>query len=134
MKFVRQWLAAGWWFSPCTPVSTTNKTDRHYITELLLRVALNTITLTPYFQNDSCFVPITCSMENGLEIFTYIFYFCNVLVLSDERCFNDHTFLCDKCDKGRTINFQGGLWFFSKKIFWFPMLLKKYSDFGGGKK
>jgi hypothetical protein len=24
--------------------------------------------------------------------------------------------------------------FFSKKIFWFPMLLKKYSDFGGGKK
>jgi hypothetical protein len=28
----------------------------------------------------------------------------------------------------------GGLWFFSKKIFWFSMLLKKYSDFGGGKK
>jgi hypothetical protein len=23
---------------------------------------------------------------------------------------------------------------FSKKIFWFPMLLKKYSDSGGGKK
>jgi hypothetical protein len=27
-----------------------------------------------------------------------------------------------------------GLWYFSKKIFCFPMLLKKYSDFGGGKK
>ena len=31
-------------------------------------------------------------------------------------------------------NFQGGYGFFSKKIFWFPMLLKKNSDFGGGKK
>jgi hypothetical protein len=27
-----QWLAAGWWFSPGTPVSSTNKTDRHHIT------------------------------------------------------------------------------------------------------
>ena len=24
---VRLWLAAGWWFSPGTPVSSTNKTD-----------------------------------------------------------------------------------------------------------
>jgi hypothetical protein len=30
-----------------TPVSSTNKTDRHDITEILLKVALNTITLTP---------------------------------------------------------------------------------------
>ena len=28
-----QRLAAGWWFSPGTPVSSTNKTDRHNITE-----------------------------------------------------------------------------------------------------
>ena len=28
----------------------------------------------------------------------------------------------------------GGYVFFSKKIFLFPMLLEKYSDFGGGKK
>jgi hypothetical protein len=38
--------AAGLWFSPGTPVSSTNKTDRHDITEILLTVALNTITLT----------------------------------------------------------------------------------------
>jgi len=37
---------AGWWFSPGTPVSSTNNTYRHDITELLLKVALNTITLT----------------------------------------------------------------------------------------
>jgi hypothetical protein len=29
-------------------VSSTNKTDRHDITELVLKVALNTIPLTPY--------------------------------------------------------------------------------------
>jgi hypothetical protein len=41
---VCQWLATGWWFSPGTPVSSTNKTDHHDITEILLKVALNTIT------------------------------------------------------------------------------------------
>jgi hypothetical protein len=33
------------WFSLGTPVSSTNKTDCHDITEILLKVALNTITL-----------------------------------------------------------------------------------------
>jgi hypothetical protein len=33
-------------FSPDTQVSPTNKTDRHVITEILLKVVLNTITLT----------------------------------------------------------------------------------------
>ena len=39
-----QWLATGRWFYPGTPVSSINKTDRHKITEILLKVALNTIT------------------------------------------------------------------------------------------
>ena len=34
------------WFSPGLPVSSTNKTDRDYITEILLKVALNTIKQT----------------------------------------------------------------------------------------
>jgi len=42
---VCQWLVAGQWFSPGTPVSSTNKTDRHDITEILLKVALNTLTV-----------------------------------------------------------------------------------------
>ena len=41
-----QWLAAGRWFSPSTPVASVNKTDRHNITEILFKVALNIITLT----------------------------------------------------------------------------------------
>ena len=41
---VGQWLVTGLWFSP---VSSTNKTNRHDITEILLKAALNTMTL-PY--------------------------------------------------------------------------------------
>ena len=49
IKFVSDlWLV---WFSPGTPVSSNNKTDRHDITEILLEVALNTITLTPLCQS-----------------------------------------------------------------------------------
>jgi hypothetical protein len=45
---VCEWLATAWWFSPDTPVST-NKTDRHELTEILLKVALKTITLNPSY-------------------------------------------------------------------------------------
>jgi len=61
---VCKWLATGWWFSPCPPVSSKNKTDLHDITdhhdktdhhditdlhditEILLKVALSTIKQT----------------------------------------------------------------------------------------
>jgi hypothetical protein len=38
-----QLLTHGWWFSPGTPASSTTKTGRHDIAEILLEVALNTI-------------------------------------------------------------------------------------------
>ena len=38
-------------FSPGIQISSTNKSDHHDITEIMLKVALNTITLTP---NDDC--------------------------------------------------------------------------------
>ena len=44
---VCQWLAKCRWLSPGTPVSSTNKTDRRDIVEILLKVALNTITNNP---------------------------------------------------------------------------------------
>ena len=40
---VCQWPSTDRWFSPDTPISSTNKTDRHDITEILLQLALNTI-------------------------------------------------------------------------------------------
>ena len=49
---VCQWLAVGRLFSPGTPVNWTNIADRHYIAEILLKVTLNTITLTPTYMNN----------------------------------------------------------------------------------
>ena len=43
---VCQLLATGRWFSPVTPVFSTNETDRHDRTEILLKVSLYTIALT----------------------------------------------------------------------------------------
>jgi hypothetical protein len=39
---VNQLLAHGRWFSPGTPASSTTKTGRHDVAEILLKVALNT--------------------------------------------------------------------------------------------
>ena len=41
-----QWVATDRWCSSGTSVSFTNKTDHHDIAEILLKVALNTITIT----------------------------------------------------------------------------------------
>ena len=40
---VYQLLTHGWWFSPGTPASSTTKTGRQDIAEILLKVALSTI-------------------------------------------------------------------------------------------
>ena len=40
---VHQWLATGRKFSPGTTISSTNKTERYDITEIVLKVALDTI-------------------------------------------------------------------------------------------
>jgi len=44
---VYQLLTHGRWFSPGTLASSTTKTGRHDITEILLKVALNTINPNP---------------------------------------------------------------------------------------
>jgi hypothetical protein len=46
LNLLRQGLAPGGWFSLGTPVSSTNKTYRHDITAILLKVSLNAIALT----------------------------------------------------------------------------------------
>jgi hypothetical protein len=49
--YVRKFVIDLWqvrWFSPDTLVFSTNKTDRYDITEILLKVALNTITITSF--------------------------------------------------------------------------------------
>ena len=46
IRFVSDLQQVGRRFSLGTPVSSTNKTDRHEVTEILLKVALNTINQT----------------------------------------------------------------------------------------
>jgi len=45
----------GWWFSSGAPVSSTNKTDRHDITEILLKVPFNTINQPTFIQHTKYF-------------------------------------------------------------------------------
>ena len=45
---VYEWLVTARWFLPGTPVSSTNKTDRHDIAEILLKLALSTINQTNF--------------------------------------------------------------------------------------
>jgi len=57
---VCQLLVTGWWFYPGTSVSSTNKTYRHDIAEILLKLALHTTTLTLYSKlvmSDCCLMP-----------------------------------------------------------------------------
>jgi len=64
MKFISG-IATDRWYSLGIPVSSTNKTDRHDMTEIL-KVALNTITIT---LTTVCF----CCYASG-DALLYIFY------------------------------------------------------------
>jgi hypothetical protein len=66
---VCQWIATGPWFSPGTPVSSTNKTNCHDITEILLKVVLNTITLTC-----NPFVINACINDNMAQMCTCVLF------------------------------------------------------------
>jgi hypothetical protein len=64
-----QWLATGRWFSPGLPVSSTNKNDRHDITEILLKVTIN---LTPSNKqtNKQIYIHTFCLL------ILILFYYC----------------------------------------------------------
>jgi hypothetical protein len=63
-----------------TPVSSTNKTDHCNITEMLLKVALNNITITPHFKVVHVFInPLFNRIStNGLFSDNYLFTRGNV--------------------------------------------------------
>ena len=74
---VYQWLATGRWFSAGPLVSSINKTDRHDIAEILLKVTLNTIKQTseqtyPNNCQKICMMSITCQCYNFSRIWRQI--------------------------------------------------------------
>jgi hypothetical protein len=56
------WLVTGQWFSPGILVSSTNKTDPHDITEILLKVLLSTINQTKSCRGIHDYLPLYCPM------------------------------------------------------------------------
>jgi hypothetical protein len=86
---VYQLLAHGLWFSPGTPASSTTKTGHHDIAEILLKVALNTISQIK--SNQSIGLTITSGYIhdyiNSYNSFCYSHndYFHSVLKLEDNN-------------------------------------------------
>ena len=73
---VCQWLTVSQCFSPGTPVSSNNKMDCHNITEILLKVALNTITPGLYIGDELeyHYNPVVNSGDSdGLTFLDYIY-------------------------------------------------------------
>ena len=71
---VCQWLAADQWFFPGILVSSSKKNDCHDITEILLKVALNIITLS-----------IFVAVPNQFPGFSTAYVVVPLFVLSDLR-------------------------------------------------
>jgi hypothetical protein len=55
---VCQWLVAGWWFSPATLVFSTNKTNRHDISDILYKPSIvfhHELSCTKTITKKKCF-------------------------------------------------------------------------------
>ena len=81
----------GGWFSPGTQVSSTNKTDRHDIAEILLKVALNTINLKPRPNH-----VITCENLTSLQCSSCKEYFQGNPV-NNHQCYRQMTLEKEYC-------------------------------------
>jgi hypothetical protein len=71
---VYQLLAHGRWFSLGTPASSSTKTGRHDIAEILLKVALNTQKINQYFIAIICSNPIKFAYNGLFEIKKFVCY------------------------------------------------------------
>jgi hypothetical protein len=72
----------GWWFSPGPPVSSTNETDNHDITEILLKVALSTIKQTNKQTNkQTTLLKIPSPRAYGVFVSLLIKALCNILLI-----------------------------------------------------
>jgi hypothetical protein len=73
-------IVAGWCFSPGSPLSSINKTDRHDITEILFKVVLSTLILTLFFYRLPDFVTSECHCTCYSCCLLFQGYLVNLLV------------------------------------------------------
>jgi hypothetical protein len=86
------------WFSPGTPVSSTNKTDSHDMTEILLKVALNTTSHTkPTYFNSTCTIILSSIISSIYSCLSTTSRWCPVPMhkISDHTILYSFFFLCD---------------------------------------
>ena len=98
--------------SPGTPVSSTNKTDSHDIAKLLLKVALNTITLT---------TTLTL-IYNDEIIFININYFKSGNLINGLFLVNLYLFLMEICLRTGSANCPQSSPLHPKAIYVYPMI------------
>ena len=70
--------AIGQWFSPGTPVSFTNKTNRHDISEILFESGIKPHDPNPKPNCEGCLLPfnmIPISFQDDPGPFSYYFFF-----------------------------------------------------------
>jgi hypothetical protein len=80
---VYQLLAHGRWFSPGTPASSTTKTGRHDIAEILLKVALNTIN---YCLSSHLFpLPVFVSVFHSCLVYHCIIIFYDPMTYGNKK-------------------------------------------------
>jgi hypothetical protein len=68
---VCQWFATGRWFSPDTPVCSTNKTYRREITEILLKMAFSSINQNQYIKKYTEMREGNANRDNLCEIWPW---------------------------------------------------------------
>jgi len=75
---VCQWLVSGLWFSPGTPLSSTNKTDCHDITEILLKVVLNIVKPTLY-------IGVKSPNKSNFDSFVFLGFLCTRGIIQSSK-------------------------------------------------
>ena len=92
---VYQLLAHGQWFSPGTPASSTTKTGRHDIAEILLKVALSTINQSNqiFILGSSC-----CNFKNLHTVICWILSVMSLIISFSANqhiaCISPHVKIC----------------------------------------
>jgi hypothetical protein len=99
---VYQLLTHGRWFSPGTPTSSTTKTGRHDIAEILLKVALNTMN---QIKSNQIFY---CSAKKGKFVTVFITFVGHQFICFQSTYKNQGLILMPKDSKQRSKVLQKG--------------------------
>jgi hypothetical protein len=120
---VCQLLTTGWWFSLGTTVSSTNKTYRYDITEILLKVVINTINQPMFFFTQRQTIIFTWKQKPDY----YFFFFLHEKSMIFPKILSKVSSRCKLQVRSIILQLLGQFFFFAIKfddriLFrWFPL-------------